>query len=147
MSLDVSCTPTLPYRHAVGRLGSEFLLRLRDGVILGGRCSRCGLVQVPPHVVCSICYQPVTETVPVGPRGTLTAYTVVTFPFLDPFTGVMRPLPYSYGMVRFYGADNTFQYFLAETDPHKLRLGLQVEAVFAAERHGRLSDLLPFRTV
>lgn len=145
--IEVSLTPTLVYRYATGRLVSRFLDGLRDGLILAGRCHACGLVQVPPHIVCGRCYETVTETRPVGPRGVLMAYTVLSFPFLDPFTGVQRPLPYAYGMVRFEGADNTFQYFIEETDVTRLRIGLQVEAVFAAHREGRLEDLLPFRTV
>ena len=108
--IEVARTPQLDYRYAVGKLGTQFLQGLRDGKILAGRCDGCGLVLVPPRVVCAGCYKPMHEVIEVGPRGTVMAYTVVTFPFLDPFTGEPRPLPYAYGMIRFEGADNTLQY-------------------------------------
>ena len=87
------------------------------------------------------------EIVEVASRGTLLTYTVVTFPFLDPFTGVQRPIPYGYGMVRFDGATNSFQYFLSEKEPSRLRIGMAVEAVFRKKRTGEIADLVHFRPV
>ena len=52
-----------------------------------------------------------------------------------------------YGMVKLDGADNTFQYFLSETEPGRLRVGQTVRAVFREERTGSLADLLHFAPV
>jgi uncharacterized OB-fold protein len=143
----VRSTPELIYRHAAGRYGSAFLAALRQGKILASRCHRCARTLVPPRIACTGCFGRMDELVEVSPRGTLLAFTVVAFPFLDPFTGVQRPIPYCYGMVRFEGADNTFQYFLSESDGQKLRVGQAVQAVFREERTGALADLLHFQPV
>lgn len=140
----VRCTPELTYRYAAGRYGSLFLHGLRSGRILASRCTRCARTLVPPRIACTGCFGRMEEVVELPPRGTLLAFTQVTFPFLDPFTGIQRPIPYCYGMVRFEGSDNTFQYFLAEKDPARLRVGQGMRAVFRAERKGEMADLVHF---
>ncbi len=141
----IRSTPELRFRYAAGRYGSVFLQGLREGRILASRCSKCDRTLVPPRIACTGCFGRMTELVQVPPRGTLMSYTVVTFPFIDPFTGVQRPIPYGYGMIRFEGATNTFQYFLSEKDPSRLRVGMSVEAVFRQERKGEIADLVHFR--
>jgi uncharacterized OB-fold protein len=86
------------------------------------------------------------EFVELPPTGVLTSYTQVTFPFIDPFTGKARPIPYCYGMIRFDGADNTFQFFLEETEIRKIHIGLPLRAVFRKRREGSIRDILFFRT-
>lgn len=134
----------LPYRYAAGRYGSAFLRALREGRILASRCARCARTLVPPRLPCTGCFGPMEELVEVPPHGTLLAFTQVTFPFVDPLTGTQRPIPYCYGMVRLDGTDNTFQYFLAETDPERLRIGQRVAAVFRDQRRGEIADLVCF---
>ena len=140
----VRCTPELIYNYAAGRYGSLFLQGLKEGRILASRCRRCARTLVPPRLACTGCFGAMEDAVELEPRGELLAFTLVAFPFLDPFTGIQRPIPYCYGMVRFAGADNTFQYFLSEKDPAKLRVGQPVRAVFRAERVGEMADLLYF---
>lgn len=140
-------TPELRYRYAAGRYGSVFLRGLREGRILASRCSKCDRTLVPPRIACTGCFGRMTEIVEVPPRGRLLTYTVVRFPFLDPFTGVQRPIPYGYGMVRFDGTTNSFQYFLSETESSRLRIGMAVEAVFREKRRGEIADLVHFRPV
>ena len=143
----IRCTPELRYRHAAGRYGSLFLHGLREGKILASRCTTCDRTLVPPRIACTGCFGRMEEIVELPPRGKLTSFTVVSFPFLDPFTGVERPVPYGYGMVRFAGSTNTFQYFLSESDPSRLRVGMEVEAVFRDERKGEIADLVHFAPV
>jgi uncharacterized OB-fold protein len=140
-------TAELRYRHAAGRYGSIFLRGLREGRILASRCSKCDRTLVPPRIACTGCFGRMEEVVEIPPRGKLVSYTVVTFPFLDPFTGVQRPIPYGYGMIRFDGATNSFQYFLSEKEPSRLRIGMAVRAVFRAERKGEIADLVHFAPV
>ena len=147
MNLAIRSTPLLHYRYAAGRYGSLFLRGLKDKKILASRCSKCDRTLVPPRIACTGCFGEMKEIVELSPRGTLLMYTVVSFPFLDPFTGIQRPIPYCYGMIRFEGTTNTFQYFLSERDPSKLRIGQRVEAVFRDERKGELADLAHFQPV
>jgi acetyl-CoA C-acetyltransferase len=144
--LTVSIQPVLPYRYSAGIYGSRFLEALKDRKILGSRCSPCGMVLVPPRIVCARCLEKMEEFIELPPTGTLTSYTQVTFPFLDPFTGELRPIPYCYGMIRLDGADNTLQFFLEEKEIQNVRIGLRLRAVFREKREGNLRDILFFRT-
>ncbi len=140
-------TPELRYRYAAGRYGSLFLRGLGEGRFLASRCAACDRTLVPPRIACTGCFGRMAEIVEVPARGTLLTYTIVTFPFLDPFTGAQRPIPYGYGMIRLAGTTNSFQYFLSEKEPSRLRIGMAVEAVFRRERRGEMADLVHFRPV
>jgi len=146
--LDVKIESRFPYRYSMGTIPSYFFRMIRDEKkIMGKKCPSCGVVYVPPRPVCGPCFTETAEWVEVGPRGTLVAYTVVYFTFLDPMTGARRPVPYGYGIIRLDGTDRRLQHFLWESDPEKLELGMRVEAVFADERKGSLADIIHFRPV
>ena len=137
-----------PFQWSAGRYGSKFLTTLRDQKkILAVKCSSCGRVYVPPRRVCGKCFAEMTEWVEVGPQGTLTAFTVLMFSFVDPETGEERPVPYGYGYIRFDGADNSFPHFLDETDYRKIKIGARVEPVFEEKRRGHLLDIKHFRLI
>jgi uncharacterized OB-fold protein len=143
----VRATPELRYRYAAGRYASAFLHGLRDGRILASRCRRCARTLVPPRIACTGCFGRMEEFVTLPPGGALLGFTQVAVPFRDRVTGIPRPVPYCYGMVKLEGADNTFQYFLSEKDSGRLRVGQTVRAVFREERTGSLADLLHFAPV
>ncbi len=144
--LTVSANSALPYRYSAGQYGSRFLEALKNKKILASRCGACDLVLVPPRIICARCFKKMEEFVELPPTGVLTSYTQVTLPFIDPFTGEPRPIPYCYGMIKFDGADNTFQFFLEETDIRKIHIGLRLRAVFQEKREGNIRDILFFRT-
>ena len=62
-------------------------------------------------------------------------------------TGVGRPVPYGFGLIRFDGCDTNVYHLIDETDAEKLRIGLPVEPVWrdASERTGSFADILHFR--
>ena len=111
-TISVRTTPQLNFQFAAGRYGTLFLDGLKNHKIFASRCDDCERTLVPPRVVCTGCFGRMEKIVELPPRGKLLLFTQVTFPFLDPFTGVQRPIPYCYGMVQFEGSDNTFQYFI-----------------------------------
>jgi len=144
--LDVTVETKYPYRYSCGEIGSYFFKRLRDEKrIFGRKCPKCGKVYIPPRPVCGPCWSPTSEWVEVGPAGTLEAFTVVYFTFIDPMTGKARPVPYGYGLVKLDGCDSRLQHFLSESDPKKLKVGLRLVPEFEEERKGRLSDIKWFR--
>jgi len=137
-----------PFNWSVGRYGSKFLTELRDHKkILGIKCPTCGRVYVPPRRVCGRCFVEMADWVELPPTGTLAAFTVLMFSFVDPDTGLERPVPYGYGYVKFDGADSTFPHFLEETDYKKIKIGSRVEAVFEEIRRGHLLDIKHFRII
>jgi len=138
---------TLQYRFAAGYYATHFFTALREeGKILGSRDAE-GNVMVPPRPVNGLSGLPMDEWVEVGPDGVLAGCTIVYVPFIDPMTGVQRPVPYGFGLVRFNGADTSIYHLLDATEPEQIGVGKRVEAVFKPreERTGSLADIRNFR--
>ena len=137
------------YAYAAGRYASRFMTALRDDALLHGtRCVECDIVLVPPRPVCGLCGGRTDDWVEVGPTGTITGFTVVEIPFIDPMTGIERPVPYGFAFIRLDGADTNIYHFLEENRHDRLAIGMSVEAVFKPrqERTGTMADIIYFRT-
>ncbi len=138
------------YAYAAGRYASRFMTALRDEAKLHGtRCDECDVVLVPPRPVCGLCGGATSDWLEVGPTGTITGYTVVEIPFIDPMTGRERPVPYGFAFIRLDGADTNIYHFLEENRHDHLEIGMSVEAVFKPpdERTGTMADIVNFRTL
>jgi len=138
---------TLRYRFAAGRFATPFFRALRgEGRVLA-TLDGDGNALLPPRPVSGLTNAATTGWVEVGPTATLSGYTVVHVPFIDPMTGERRPVPYGFGLVRFDGASTNVYHLIDETDRTRLRVGLALEPVFKppAERQGNLADIRFFR--
>jgi hypothetical protein len=134
-----------PFNWSVGKHGSKFLQELRDNKrFIGIKCPKCSKVYVPIRKICGPCYVIMDELVPVSDEGTIEACTIVQFGFVDPNTGVQRPVPYGYASIKLDGADNRFTHFLDSTDPKKVKVGGRVKAVFEEKRTGSIMDVKYF---
>ena len=87
------------------------------------------------------------ELVEISDHGTLVAFTIIRFPFIDPETGVRRPVPYGYGLIQLDGCDNTFQHYINIEDEFKVKIGSRVRAVFNEKRKGNLLDIKYFEVI
>ena len=137
----------MPYEWSVGIYGSRFFQEIRTHQrFIGIRCPGCGKVYVPPRRVCGPCFAEMEELVVLPNRGTLRAFSIVNYPFIDPDTGRQRPVPYTYGYIQIHGADNIFSHIINETDVEKIGVGMQVAAVFkpGEAMQGHMSDILYF---
>lgn len=146
----ISILTNLPYAYSAGRPLSRFLVAMRDEAkILASRCQTCSRSMVPPRSFCPHCHKPLTEFVEVGPGGILDTFSVINFSFIDPFTGIERPIPYGYGIIKLDGCDNVLPHFLDVAEPEKLKIGQRVEAVFEPKenRAGALTDIKYFRVL
>jgi uncharacterized OB-fold protein len=134
-----------PFNWSVGKHGSYFLQQLRDHKrIVGIRCPKCKRVYVPPRPVCGRCFAAMDEMVPLSDEGTIYVCTIVQFGFVDPSTGVQRPVPYTWAFVKLDGADTCLTHFLDSVDPEKVKVGARVKAVFEEKRTGNLMDIKHF---
>lgn len=134
----------VPYRWAAGETGTRYLQALRDEMrFLGTRCPQCAIVYHPPRRHCPDCGAE-CAWVELSGKGVLITYTVVRrhHPQLAP----LDP-PFAYGIVRLEGADTGFLHLVYEFAEGELRTGMEVEAVFAAEREGTILDVRYFRPV
>jgi len=136
-----------PFRYAVGMHGSKFFNALKDKKILGIKCPKCSKVYVPPRRVCGPCYEEMNEFVEVGPQGVIGTFTILRYAFIDPATGEQKPVPYGYGFVRLDGADTLFQHYIDISKESSLKIGARVEAVFADQLEGMITDIKHFRTI
>ena len=136
-----------PFHYSVGRFGSRFLTELRDHKrFLAVRCSGCRKVYVPPRPVCGPCFRRMDDWLEVGPAGTLIAFTILRFAFIDPETGQKKPVPYGSAFIRLDGAGTQLQHFLALGDAPP-RIGMRVRPVFEETRSGTLRDIRHFEKI
>ena len=146
--LRIPVNMNLHYRFPAGDHYTRFFSELKKtGRIMGVRCPECKRVFLPPRPVCGECFTGIEEWVPVGPQGTLRAYTSIYLKFIDGSTGKPRPIPYGSGLIQLDGAYSTINHILEEGDPEKLYIGMRVEAVLKEKREGNIGDILYFKTI
>ncbi len=74
---------------------SDFARHLKDGRLMGSRCTRCGATSFPPKADCDACMSDEFEFFEVSGRGTLVTFTkIVAAP-----TGFEDVTPYIVGVV------------------------------------------------
>jgi hypothetical protein len=137
----------MPYDWSIGIWGSKFFQEIKENKRFAAiKCDGCGKVYVPPRRVCGPCFKELTEIVILPPTGIITAFSIVNYPFIDPNTGVRRPVPYTYGYIKIDGADNIFSHIINETDLSKIKVGMKVKAVFrdTADMKGNIQDIKYF---
>ncbi|NVM24483.1 MAG: Zn-ribbon domain-containing OB-fold protein [Desulfobacterales bacterium] len=145
-----SGTLSMPYEWSIGKYGSLFFKYLREKRrFLGIRCPRCGKVMVPPRRICGPCFQDLGEKdiVELSDTGTIMAFSVVNYPFIDPATGLKRPIPYTYGYINIDGSDNIFSHVINGTDETKIKVGMKVRAVFREKMEGNIQDIKYFEII
>jgi acyl dehydratase/uncharacterized OB-fold protein len=133
----------LPYKYFAGRIGSRFLVALRDRKrILGIRSSDGGRVLVPPRAVDE---ERITEAcgewVELPGTGTVTGFTVVRYS--EPYQPY--PPPYILALIKLDGADTALTHIVRGIAPEAMRIGLRVRAEFAEEPTSTIMDIACFR--
>jgi uncharacterized OB-fold protein len=126
-----------PYSRTLGPVVGAFLTGLREGKLYGIR-GKDGRVLAPP-----LEYDPVTgeslgtEMVPIGPEGTVMAWTWVDEPTPK------HPLshPFSFALVRPDGADTAMVSAVDAGAIDQMSTGMKVRARFKSESHGLVTDL------
>lgn len=142
----IDATWHIPYRHAAGPHAARFFEGLREGRILGVRCTSCRKVLVPPRSFCEACFADTGEWVPVATEGTVLTATIQ----YEAFPGLPQP-PYAVGLVKLDGADTALLAFLGGVPLHdseaalaRIGVGKRVKAVWREPREGRITDLAHF---
>jgi uncharacterized OB-fold protein len=135
----------LPYKYFAGRVGSRFIVALRDEKkILGVRCTRCDRTFVPPRQTCERCFEDLSESwVELSHTGEVTNYTVVRYPDRH----LPREVPFVLAMIKLGGADTAFPHILEGVAPEAVKVGMTVKAVFADETTHTILDIDHFEPV
>lgn len=135
----------LPNQYFAGRVGSKFIISLRDeNKILGVKCGKCNKVYVPPREYCEKDLEKLDENwVELGNEGEITNYTVVNY--CDKHLPV-KP-PYILALIKVDGADTPFAHIVLGVAPEDVKIGMRVKAVYAAETTNSIRDLDHFEPV
>ena len=128
-----------PYRRSVGPVLGRFFTALREGRIEGVR-TPSGRVLVPPQEYDPETGEAVSEFVPVGTSGVVTAWAWVRTP------RAKAPLarPFAWALVRLDGADTALLHAVDAGDESRMRTGLRVRVCWRDERQGDIHDIACF---
>ncbi len=136
-ALSIKYIADMPYEYHAGFYYSRFLKELRDNKrIIGVKCPKCHKIYVPPRIVCRDCFVKMEEFVPVSDKGTLLAFTITKFSYIDTTTGEPKKIPFTAAFIKLDGADSNIVHRLNETDEKKIKAGLRLQAVFSNNRTG-----------
>ena len=131
------------YRRTRGEL-SPFFLALRDEKkLLGCKCTKCGLVRVPPFLThCPDCNFTPTDLIEVDQVGIMNSTPPITYFATSLF---QHMAPYGRGRVIFKGADTAMSVNFYTTTgilvPGIIKKGTEVKLVFRDKRIGEMSDV------
>lgn len=129
--------------YTAGVAAERFLRTIqREGRLLATVCAACRAEFLPPKIFCPYCLAELTEWKEVSPQGTVETFTVSSVDILG------RPLQELaiFAFVRLCSKGGLI-HRLGEIAPEKVKIGLQVEALFrpVAERTGSILDIRYFR--
>jgi hypothetical protein len=142
--ITVMKVPTrLAYTVTAGEVTTRFLSAILQQRLVGQRCPACEKVYIPPRGSCPTCAVPTTDPVEVGPRGTVTTFSVVRIPF----EGQLLAPPYACAHVVLDGADVPLLHIIGECDVDLVRIGMRVEPVWASPIEPTLASVRYFRPV
>jgi uncharacterized OB-fold protein len=135
----------LPNQYFAGRVGSKFIIALRDeNKILGVRCEKCDKVFVPPREYCEKCLSKLDDSwVELSNEGVVTNYTVVNYNDKH----LPRRAPYILALIQVDGADTPVPHIVEGIDTEDVKVGMKVKAVFAGETTNTIRDLDHFEPV
>jgi len=131
------------YERSMGEF-SPFFLAIRDEKkILGCKCSKCGLVRVPPIVThCPDCEFAPTELLEVEQIGKMNTTPPITYFATSMF---LDKAPFGRGRVILKGADTALSVMLYTTTgilvPGLIKKDTEVKVIFKDERVGQISDI------
>ena len=132
----------LPVQYFAGRVGSKFIISLRDDKkILGVKCPKCDKVYGPPREFCEKDLAKLDENwVELGNEGIITNYTIVNY------NDRHLPLkaPYILALIKVDGADTPFAHIVSGIDPDQVTIGMRVKAVFAEKTTNTILDIAHF---
>lgn len=131
------------YQRTKGEFSPFFLSMRDDKKLLGCKCSKCGLVRVPPFLThCPDCDFAPTELIEVEQVGVMNSTPPITYFATSLF---QHMAPYGRGRVIFNGADTAMSVILYTTTgilvPSIITKGTEVKLIFKDNRIGEMTDV------
>ena len=139
----------LDYSVTVGEVYTKFYEGLKDKKILANKCGKCGRIYVPPRPFCDMCFVETDKWLEVKPKGVVQTFTVT----YQKFENLPDP-PYITAVIKMDGSATSFIHFIGDVGykdpqelPAKVKIGMEVEAVWAEDRKGDILDIKYFKPV
>lgn len=128
------------FHYTPGVGNTAFFEALRDrGVLLGSRCTACGVTYLPARIFCERCLAELAADTECGPGGTLESFTIGHVGI----DGEPLDEPETIGLVKPDGADTVLMHRLIGDGPWEI--GARVEAIVKTERTGSILDVEGFQ--
>lgn len=136
---------SLPNQYFAGRVGSKFIIALRDEKkILGVRCPECGLVYCPPREYCDVDMTKLDENwVELASEGEIANFTIVNYHDKH----LPRRPPFVLALIKLDGADTPVGHIVEGIDPAQVQIGMRVKAVFADQTTNTIRDIDHFEPI
>jgi hypothetical protein len=135
----------LPNQYFAGRVGSNFIISLRDDrKILGVKCPKCDKVYVPPREYCEKDFTKLDENwVEIGSEGVITNYTIVNYNDKH----LPRKAPYILALIKLDGADTPMAHIVEGIETEEVQIGMRVRAVFSEKPTNTILDIDHFEPI
>jgi len=102
-----------------------FAEHLRDGRLVGSRCTACGATAFPPRADCAACMSPDFEYAEVSGRGTLHTFTTIA---AAP-DGFEHLAPYVLGLVDLEDGGRALAWIGETVRPEEIAIGMPLQLV------------------
>lgn len=131
------------YKRSMGELSPYFLALRDEKRILGCKCTKCGIVRVPPFLThCPDCDFAPTEMLEVEQVGVMNSTPPITYFATSMF---LHMAPFGRGRVILKGADTALSVNLYTTTgilvPGLIKKGTEVKVIFRDKRIGEATDI------
>jgi len=104
---------------------AAFAQHLRNGRLVGSRCTACGATAFPPRADCAACMSPEFEYAEVCGRGTLHTFTtIVAAP-----AGFEQLAPYVIGVVDLEDGGRALAWIGETVKPEEIAIGMPLQVV------------------
>jgi uncharacterized OB-fold protein len=104
---------------------AAFAEHLREGRLVGSRCTACGVTAFPPRADCAACMSPEFEYAEVSGRGTLHTFTtIVAAP-----AGFEHLAPYVLGLVDLEDGGRALAWIGETVKPEEITIGMPLQVV------------------
>ncbi len=121
----ISAPVRAEYRVRPGAALTRFFTKIKDGVLLGGRCAACDQVYVPYRTSCPSCGALIEEEREVADTGTVTTFAINNLP--DPRA---PEVPFVSAYILLDGTDIPMIALVGGVPAHEVRQGMRVRAVW-----------------
>ncbi len=104
---------------------ADFARHLKDGRLMGSRCTACGLVSFPPRADCSACRHGEFEFTELSGRGTVMTFTTIE---AAP-AGFEDDVPFHLGVIDLEETGRLLANFGDTIDPEQIAIDMPVQVV------------------